>query len=205
MNWYSEHVLPHIVNLTCGGAAMVPVRRPALAGLHGTVVEIGFGSGPNIGLYPPEVERVLAVEPSARAQAMARTRMAKHDHPPIDFVGLDGASLPLESESADAVLSTFTLCTIPDIDAAMREIVRVLRPGAALHFVEHGRSEDPAVFARQRRFEPIQRRIGGGCHLTRDPAALAESAGLEVRDVDRFVLRGPKILTTMSSGRAVRA
>ena len=183
---------------------MVPVRRPALAGLHGTVVEVGFGSGPNIGLYPPEVERVLAVEPSARAQAMAQKRMSKIMHPPIEFVGLDGASLPIESESADAVLSTFTLCTIPDIDAAMAEIVRVLKPGAALHFVEHGRSQDPRVQARQRRFEPIQRRIGGGCRLTRDPATLAEIAGLKVEKVDRFVLQGPKILTTMSCGRAVR-
>lgn len=204
MSWYSEHVLPHVTNFTCGGKAMVPVRRPALAGLHGTVVEVGFGSGPNIGLYPPEVERVLAVEPSVRAQEMSRKRMSKIAHPPIEFVGLDGASLPIESGSADAVLSTFTLCTIPDIDAAMAEIVRVLKPGGALHFVEHGRSQDPKVRARQARFEPIQKRIGGGCHLTRDPATLAEIAGLKVEKVDRFVLHGPKILTTMSCGLAVR-
>ncbi len=205
MSWYSERVLPHVVNFTCGGTAMVPVRRPALSGLHGTVVELGFGSGPNVGLYPPEVDRILAVEPSVRAQEMARKRMSKVAHPPIEFVGLDGASLPVETGSADAVLSTFTLCTIPDIDAAMAEIVRVLKPGGALHFVEHGRSEDPKVAARQRRFEPIQKRIGGGCHLTRDPAALAEGAGLEVEHLDRFVRQGPKILTTMSCGRAVRA
>ena len=204
MSWYSEHVLPHVVNITCGGRAMVPVRKPALAGLRGVVVEVGFGTGPNIGLYPPEVERVLAVEPSARAQEMAQKRMSMMSHPPIEFVGLDGASLPLASESADAVLSTFTLCTIPDIDAAMAEIVRVLKPGGALQFVEHGRSGDPKVQARQRRFEPIQKRIGGGCHLTRDSAEIAERAGLKVEKVDRFVLRGPKILTTMSCGRAVR-
>lgn len=110
----------------------------------------------------------------------------------IEFVGLDGASLPVETGSADAVLTTFTLCTIPDINAAMAEIVRVLKPGGALHFVEHGRSEDPKVAARQRRFEPIQKRIGGGCPLTRDPAALAEGAGLEVEHLDRFVRQGPK-------------
>ena len=167
MGWYTEHVLPHVVNATCAGRRMVPVRRPALAGLRGTVVEVGFGSGANVGLYPPEVEQVLAIEPSTRARAMAERRMKQMDHPPIEFVGLDGAALPLPDASADAVLSTFTLCTIPDIDAAMREIARVLRPGGALHFVEHGRSDDPKVLARQRRFEPIQRRIGGGCHLTR--------------------------------------
>lgn len=204
MSWYTEHVLPHIVELTCGGKRMVPIRRPALTGLHGTVVEIGFGSGPNVGLYPAEVDRVLAVEPSARAREMAERRMANVAHPPIEFIGLDGASLPVETASVDAVLSTFTLCTIPDIEAAMGEIVRVLRSGGALHFVEHGRSDDPKVQARQRRFEPIQRRIGGGCHLTRDPAELAERAGMQVESVDRFVLPGPKIMTTMSCGRAIR-
>lgn len=203
MSWYTERVLPHVVEFTCGGKGMIPVRRPALEGLRGTVVEIGFGSGPNIGLYPAEVERVLAVEPSSRAQQMARRRMETRSHPPIEFVGLDGASLPIESASADAVLSTFTLCTIPDIDAAMREIARVLRPGGALHFVEHGRSEIPKVAARQRKFEPIQKRLGGGCHLTRDPAELATGAGLTVAALHRFRVKGPAILTTMSSGRAV--
>jgi SAM-dependent methyltransferase len=204
VSWYGEHVLPRIVDLTCAGKRMHPVRRPALEGLHGTVVEVGFGSGPNVGLYPAEVDRVLAVEPSEGARALARKRMAGVSHPPVDFVGLDGARLPFDDASADAVLSTFTLCTIPDIDAAMREILRVLQPGGALHFVEHGRSDDPAVHRRQVRFEPIQRRIAGGCHLTRDPAELAEAAGLRVEGLARFRLQGPKILTTMSSGRAVK-
>lgn len=204
MSWYSERVLPHVVECTCGGARMVPIRRPVLDGLAGTVVEIGFGSGPNVGLYPDAVTRVLAVEPSRRARDMAAKRLAEHPNPPVEFVGLDGASLPIDDASVDAVLSTFTLCTIPDVESAMREIVRVLQPGGALHFVEHGRSADPKVLARQRRFEPIQRRLGGGCHLTRDPEELALGAGLRVERIDRFVLQGPKILTTMSSGRAVR-
>lgn len=202
MSFYRDRVLPHVVELTCGGKRMIPIRRPVMEGLRGTVLEIGFGSGPNVGLYPAEVEGVLAVEPSIRAQEMARRRMAKVAHPPIEFVGLDGASLPVEAESVDAVLSTFTLCTIPDVDAAMAEIRRVLRPGGALHFVEHGRSEDPKVYARQRRFEPIQARVGGGCRLTRDAAELAETVGLVMTDLHRFVLQGPKILTTMSAGRA---
>jgi ubiquinone/menaquinone biosynthesis C-methylase UbiE len=204
VSWYEDHVLPRIVDLTCGGKRMHPVRRPALEGLAGTVVELGFGSGPNVGLYPGDVERVLAVEPSEGARALARKRMATAVHPPVDFVGLDGARLPLGDDSADAVLSTFTLCTIPDVEAAMHEVARVLRPGGGLHFVEHGRSEDPKVYRRQVRFEPIQRRIAGGCHLTRDPAELAEAAGLRVERLARFTIRGPKILTTMSSGRAVK-
>ncbi len=204
MGWYTERVLPHIIEFTCAGKRMEPVRRPAMEGLRGTVVEIGFGSGPNVGLYPADVERVLAVEPSRKARELAERRMAKVAHPPVEFVGLDGASLPIEDASADAVLSTWTLCSIAEIDAAMAEIARVLRPGAALHFVEHGRSQDAKVFARQQRFEPIQKRIGGGCHITRDPADLATGVGLVVEDLRRFQLQGPKILTTMSSGRAVR-
>ena len=204
MSWYGEHVLPRIVDLACGGARMEPVRRPALEGLEGTVVELGFGSGPNVPLYPSAVERVLAVEPSEGARAIARRRMAGVDHPPVEFVGLDGARLPLADGSADAVLSTFTLCTIPDVDAAMAEVVRVLRPGGSLHFLEHGRSEDPKVLRHQVRFEPIQRHIAGGCHLTRDPAELAAAAGLRVEGLARFRLQGPAILTTMSSGRAVK-
>ena len=184
---------------------MEAVRRPALEGLSGTVVELGFGSGANIGLYPEAVDRVLAVEPSVKARELARRRMTRLAHPRIEFVGVDGASLPIADVSADAVLSTFTLCTIPDIDAAMSEVVRVLRPGATLHFIEHGRSENPKVFARQRRFEPIQRRIGGGCHLTRDAAELATAAGLQLEELVRFRLRGPEILTTMSWGRARRS
>ncbi len=204
MSWYRNHVLPHIVELTCGGSHMIPVRVPALTGLVGTVVELGFGAGSNVGLYPATVDRVLAVEPSMKAREMAHQRMAKTEHPPIEFVGVDGASLPIADGTADAVLSTFTLCTIPDIDAAMREVVRVLRPGGTLQFLEHGRSDDPKVFARQRRFEPIQRRIGGGCHLTRDAADLAANAGLSVESIDRFRIRGPAILTTMSCGRATK-
>ncbi len=205
MSWYEEHVLPHIVELTCGGAGMVPVRRPVMDGLRGTVVELGFGSGTNVGLYPPAVTRILAVEPSLRAREMAQKRIAGHPEPVIEFVGLDGASLPIDDASVDAVLSTFTLCTIPDVETAMTEVVRVLRPGGALHFVEHGRSDDPKVFARQQRFEPIQRRIAGGCRLTRNPATLAADAGLDLVDVHRFVLRGPKMLTTMYSGRAEKS
>lgn len=204
MGWYSEQVLPHVIELSCGGKRMEPIRRPALEGLRGTVVELGFGSGRNVALLPDEVTRVLAVEPSMKARRMAARRLARVAHPPVEFVGLDGASLPIEDASADAVLATWTLCSIEDIDAAMGEIVRVLRPGGALHFVEHGRSDDPRVLARQQRFEPIQRRIGGGCRLTRDAATLATGVGLEIDRLHRFRLQGPAILTTMSSGRAVR-
>src|SRR6476659_1848707 len=128
VSWYGEHVLPRIVDLSCGGKRMHPVRRPALEGLHGTVVEVGFGSGPNVALYPAAVERVLAVEPSEGARTLARKRMAGVAHPPIDFVGLDGAAVAIAEASATTAPPAVALCTIPGDYAPKPAIVRVLRP-----------------------------------------------------------------------------
>ena len=204
MGFYEERILPHVVNVTCGGKRMARIRRPALEGLAGTVVELGFGSGHNVELYPAAVQRVLAVEPSEKARELAGRRMAKHEHVPVEFVGLSGESLPLEDASVDAVLSTWTLCTIPDVERALAEVRRVLRPGGSLHFVEHGVSDDPKVVRWQRRLEPMQKRLGGGCHLTRDAPSLIEAAGLRMDHLRRFTL-GPRVYTTMSSGVAVKA
>lgn len=203
MGFYEERVLPRVVELTCGGKRMERVRRPALEGLSGTVVEVGFGSGANVGLYPDDVDRVLAVEPSSLARERAGRRIARHPAPPVEFVGLDGARLPLDDDSVDAVLSTWTLCTIPDVEGALAEVRRVLRPGGELHFVEHGISDDPKVIRWQRRFEPLQMRLGGGCHLTRDAPSLIEAAGLRMERCSRFTL-GPRVFTTMSSGVAIK-
>ncbi|MBM3674152.1 MAG: class I SAM-dependent methyltransferase [Actinobacteria bacterium] len=204
MGFYEERVLPRVVELTCGGKRMEVVRRPALDGLAGTVVELGFGSGTNVGLYPPAVERVLAVEPSELARARAAKRIAGHPEPPVEFVGLDGAHLALDAASVDAVLSTWTLCTIPDVERAIDEVRRVLRPGGELHFLDHGLSDDPRVARWQHRLEPIQKRLGGGCHLTRDPAGLVRGGGLRIVREEHFRLAGPRVFTTMTSGVAVK-
>lgn len=202
MGFYEERVLPRVVELTCGGKRMERVRLPALVGLSGTIVELGFGSGSNVGLYPPEVERVLAVEPSTLARERSGARTAAHPMPPIEFIGLDGAKLPLADGSVDAVLSTWTLCTIPDVKGALAEVRRVLRPGGSLHFLEHGISPEPKVVRWQRRVEPVQMRIGGGCHLTRDAPAMIEAAGLRMDRLTRFTI-GPRVFATMSSGVAI--
>jgi ubiquinone/menaquinone biosynthesis C-methylase UbiE len=207
---YERHVLPRLVDVTCANPEMRPWRRRALEGLSGRAVEIGFGSGTNVDLYPDEVTRVLAVEPSDLAWKRATERMAELRAEPgvtlpiVERVGLDGQALPLADASCDGAVSAFTLCTVPDPTVALAELWRVLRPGAQLHLLEHGRADDPGVLRWQQRFEPVQRRIAGGCHLTRDVVELAEAAGFEVEVVDQRFARGPKPWTWFTVARATR-
>jgi ubiquinone/menaquinone biosynthesis C-methylase UbiE len=191
MGFYGEQVLPRLIDKMCGAGDMDEWRRRAVAGLTGTVVEIGFGSGLNVPLYPPTVTRVLAVEPSAVARKLAAPRIAASSIP-VEFIGLDGQGLPLGDETVDSALSTFTLCTIPDERKALRELRRVLRPGGRLHVVEHGASGDPKVQHRQQRIEPLNRRLAGGCHLTRDHWATIRAEGFEIESASTEMARGPK-------------
>ncbi len=204
MGFYEEQVLPRAIDLLLGNRQMQQVRRPALVGLHGRVLEIGFGSGPNVGLYPPEVDLVLAVDPSTVGRRLAARRLAASSVP-VEFVGLDGQSLPVDDASVDCVLSTWTLCTIPDVGAALVEAGRVLRPGGRLFFLEHGLSPDPKVAARQHRFTPLQRRVAGGCHLDRDIPALLRDAGFTPDPLAEFDIAGPKVASHMFSGSATFA
>ncbi len=203
MGFYQAQILPRVVHVLLGTPGMTRIRRPALAALSGTVVELGFGSGSNVGLYPPAVERVLAVEPNLTARRLARRRLERNPDPPVEWVGIDGEQVPLDDGVADAVLATFTLCTIPDVEAALAEAHRLLRPGGTVHFLEHGLAADPAVARLQHRLEPLQMRIGGGCHLTRDAPTLLERAGFRVGEPRRFRV-GSAVYGTMSAGVAVR-
>jgi SAM-dependent methyltransferase len=191
MAWWKDRIVPHLVNRMCARHDFDEPRRRALAGLRGVVVEIGFGSGHNLAHYPPTVDRVLAVEPSNVARRLAEPRLEAASVP-VEFAGLDGQHLDLADDAVDGAVSTFTLCTIPDAHRALREVMRVLRPGGRLHFLEHGLSPDPDVAAWQHRLTPIQRRVLGGCHLDRPIAELLGAAGLRMTSLDNFYLSGPK-------------
>jgi ubiquinone/menaquinone biosynthesis C-methylase UbiE len=179
-----------------------PLRRRVCEGLAGNVVEIGFGSGLNVPFYPASVTRVAAVEPSDLGWKMAGQRL-KAAGIPVQRSGLDGQSLPLADNSFDAALSTWTLCTIPDAAAALREVRRVLKPGGTLHFLEHGLAPDERVRRWQRRLDPLEQRVFGGCHFTRPIVDLLTSAGFTISDLDVFYEKGPKFAGADSLGTAL--
>src|SRR3954468_10915017 len=144
MGFYGDHVLPRIIDFGCGLKVVRPLRRRVCAGLEGEVLEVGFGSGLNVPFYPGAVTRVSAVEPADVAWKLAGKRLGE-GRARAHRAGLDGKSLPFPDDIFDAALSTWTMCTIPDIAAALREVRRVLRPGGTLHFVEHGLAPDDGV------------------------------------------------------------
>jgi len=179
MGFYRSRILPRLMNAAMSTDENREIRARVCAGLEGAVVEIGFGSGLNVPFYPQAVHTVHAVEPLALSFEMATEGIAA-SHVEVHLAGLTGERLDLPSGCADAVLSTWTLCTIPDVGAALRELRRVLKPGGLLHFVEHGLSPDPKVARRQGRWEPISKPFAGGCHLTRDIPDLITSAGFAI-------------------------
>ena len=205
MGFYGEQVVPRIINRACGTKTAEPLRRRVCAGLAGDVVELGFGSGHNVPFYPAAVTRVTAVEPSDVGWRLAAERV-KATTVPVRRSGLDGQSLPFPDHGFDAALSTWTLCTIPDAGAALLEVRRVLKPGGTLHFLEHGLAPDERVRRWQRRLEPVQCRLAGGCHLTRSIVDLLTAAGFTIRDLDVFYEQGaPKFEGADSLGTAVSA
>lgn len=191
MGIWEKQVVPRFTDLTLGVRAVRRHREPVVGGASGELVEIGFGSGLNVPIYPASVKRIYAVDPSTVGRRLAAKRLASSPVP-VEFVGLDGQEIPLGDESVDAALSTFTLCTIPDAGRALRELYRVLRPGGRFHFLEHGLSPETNVARWQHRMNGIQQRMFGGCNLDRSIDQLVGDAGFEVQDLGHDYLEGPR-------------
>jgi SAM-dependent methyltransferase len=201
VGYYQTTILPRLVDITCGARQLDPLRARNAAGLEGEVLELGFGSGRNLPFYPPEVRRVLAVDPAVAGRRLAAARIAESPVA-VEFVGLDGEDLALPDASVDHALSTWTLCTIPDVGRALAEVRRVLRPGGTFHFLEHGRAPDASVVRWQRRLAPINRRVFGGCQLDRPIDRLVADAGFAVTGLRRYYARGPKTTSYLYEGVA---
>lgn len=201
MGFWREQVVPRVANRALATGEVQEMRQRVCAGLYGDVVEVGFGSGLNVPHYPPSVQRVYAVEPSEVAGRLARTRL-EESAVPVERAGLDGQRLDLPAERFDCALSTFTLCTIPDPAAALAELLRVLEPDGAFHFLEHGRSPDPKVARAQDLLQPINGRLAGGCHITREIAGLIGAAGFVLEDMRTYYAKGPKFFAYIYEGVA---
>ena len=201
---YREQVLPRFQDLIMRRKATHPVRARICEGLHGDVVEIGFGTGLNAPFYPEGLTKVSAVEPSKVCMRIAEPRINRTPVR-VELAGLTGERLDLPSESFDAVLSTWTLCTIPDLENALEEIRRVLKPDGSFHFVEHGHAPDERVAEWQRRLEPLNKRLAGGCHLTRRISDSIEEAGFTLDQLDTYYFKGePKPFGYTFEGRAAK-
>src|SRR5213083_844231 len=166
MGFYRDQVLPRFQDKVMARKPNRAIRERVCEGLRGAVVEVGFGTALNAYYYPTEVSKVVAIEPSRVCMRIAEPRIAKTSVP-VENGGLTGERLDLPDGEFDAALSTWTLCTIPNLDAALAEMRRVLKPGGSFHFVEHGHSPDEKVARLQTRLEPINKRLAGGCHLNR--------------------------------------
>jgi ubiquinone/menaquinone biosynthesis C-methylase UbiE len=203
MGIYGDKVLPRIINTVCGMKSSNEFRERVCEGLEGRVLEIGFGSGLNVPFYPSGVTSVAAIEPADTAWRLAQKRVVASDIE-VERAGLDGQSLPFDDDSFDSAISTWTLCTIPDVHRALTEVRRVLRPGGTLHFVEHGLAPDEKVQRTQNRLNGVQQKLFGGCNLNRPIVALITDAGFTVKDVDVFYEKGaPKFVAADSLGVAI--
>jgi SAM-dependent methyltransferase len=204
MGIYADQILPRLQDKVMKRKATSEVRRRVCSGLSGDVVELGFGTGLNVPYYPLEMNRVFAVEPSRVCMRLAEERIA-HSRVPVELAGLTGEYLDLPSESVDAVLSTWTMCTVPGLEAALEEMRRVLKPGGTFDFVEHGHAPDMETARWQRYIEPLNKKLAGGCHLTRRVPEYLERAGFRIEHLASYYFEGePKPFGYTFEGRALK-
>lgn len=201
MSFYQHHVLPCLLHLAMRQKQFVPFRQRVLGAAEGRVLEIGIGSGLNLPLYGASVRSVIGLEPSPELLRMARRRAAGAPVP-IELLAASAEAVPLDAGSVDTVVTTWTLCTIPDVHRALSEMRRVLKPAGALLFVEHGRAPERGVARWQDRLDPLWSRLAGGCHLNRKMDDLISGSGFRIDALTHARLPGPRTHTFLYEGHA---
>lgn len=205
MGFYAERILPHVVTASCSNKPTRRQRQKVVPLARGDVLEIGFGSGLNLPHYDAaRVHKIYGLEPSAGMRRKAQP-LVEASPLEIEFIDLPGEEIPLPADAVDTVLVTYSLCTIPDVHAALANMRRVLKPGGQLIFCEHGKAPDAGVRRWQDRLNPTWRALAGGCHLNRDIPALIEAAGFRIKSDQRDYIPGAKILCYNYWGFAVAA
>jgi ubiquinone/menaquinone biosynthesis C-methylase UbiE len=200
MGFYQDQIVPMLTSLSMRNRHLAAYRDRVVPAASGRVLEVGVGSGLNLPLYSTDVQQVIGLEPSPKLLNMAR-HVGRRSFP-VNLIEGSAEKIPLEKASVDTVVTTWTLCTIPDVDRALHEMRRALKPGGRLLFVEHGRAPDPNVVWWQDWLTPVWKRVGGGCHLNRAIASLIEGAGFRLERLETGYMHGPKPMTFMYEGSA---
>jgi len=203
MGLYDRYILPRLVNLACSSKPNMKQREKVVPLAEGEVLEIGVGSGLNLSFYDPDrVQKVWGLEPSEGMRRLARQRLVGSELD-VEMIDLPGEEIPLDANSVDTVVVTYTLCTIPDTQRALRGMQRVLRPGGKLLFCEHGVAPDEGVRRWQDRLNPTWRRFSGGCNINQDIPGILESSGFRIVVDERMYIPGPKLVSYNYWGSAV--
>lgn len=201
MGFYDDRILPHVINLAMRNRELRPYRERVISAAEGRVLEIGIGSGINLPFYR-RAENIVGLEPSPRLAEMTRQRAVNRRISSVQVIEGSAEAIPLDNNSVDTVVMTWTLCSIPRASLALTEMRRVLKPSGQLLFVEHGRAPEENVRKWQDRLTPVWKRIGGGCHLNRPIRDLIEGAGFSIQQIDAGYMKGPKPMSFMYEGRA---
>ena len=203
MSIYQDRVLPYLIHLSMRQGNLATYRQRLLSAADGRILEIGVGSGHNFRYYSERANHVIGLDPSPKLLSMARETIRSQAFPfPVELLEASAEAIPLRSGSLDTVVTTWTLCTIPNVTSALAEMCRVLKPDGRFLFVEHGLSPDPAVRRWQDRLTPIWKRISGGCHLNRAISQLVQDAGFRINRIETGYMKGLKPMTYMYEGFA---
>jgi ubiquinone/menaquinone biosynthesis C-methylase UbiE len=204
MGFYSRNILPYLMDWSMSDSTLAKYRQEVLAEVRGEVLEIGFGTGLNLSYYPEQIHKLVAIDANPGVHALAEKRI-KASSITVDHRVLNGENLPMTDNTFDSVVSTWTLCSIANVEQALDEIYRVLKPGGQFFFVEHGLSHEPSVQVWQNRLTPLQKVIADGCHLNRNIRQLVEKHFDTVTLEEFYVDKAPKILGYLYRGVATKA